>query len=307
MGKAERNRQQSAREKIAAQQALEKRADQRRKGLIAGGSIVVVLAVVVVLIVVKSLGGSPAKASDPGTASAAATVGRDIANVPASTLDKVAAGPAYPAKGSVYPHAIRTISPAGTALSGNGKPEVVYVGAEYCPFCAAERWALSVALSRFGTFSGLHLIHSSAIDTDPNTPTVSFYKATYTSKYVTFLTTEAQKVDKSPLQPVTALDKSLMAKYDAPPYVPSSQYDDSFPFVDFGNRYVIDGASYDPLLLANLTWQQIGADLANPSSPVGQAIDAAANHITAAICKITNNQPGSVCSSSGVTSASGSI
>jgi thiol-disulfide isomerase/thioredoxin len=308
MGKAERNRQLSAREKIAAQQALDKRADQRRKGLIAGGSIVVVLVVVVTLTVVKLLGGS-AKASDPGTANAttAATVGRDIASVPASTLDKVAAGPAYPAKGSVYPHAIRTISPAGAILTSSGKPEVVYVGAEYCPFCAAERWALSVALSRFGTFSRLHLIHSSSTDTDPNTPTVSFYKSTYSSKYVTFTTTEAQKVDKSPLQPVTALDKSLMGKYDAPPYVPSTQYDDSFPFVDFGNRYVIDGASYDPLLLANLSWQQIGADLANPNSPVGQAIDATANHITAAICKITNSQPGSVCSSTGVTSASGSI
>src|ERR1022692_204006 len=309
MGKAERNRQQSAREKIAAQQALQQRADQRRKGLIAGGSIVVVLAVVVALIVVKSLGGSSAKASDPATASAtvAATVGRDIASVPATTLDKVAAGPAYPAKGSVYPNAIRTISPAGTVLTSNGKPEVVYVGAEYCPFCAAERWALSVALSRFGAFSGLHLIHSSSTDTDPNTPTVSYYKATYTSKYVTFATTEAQKVDKTPLQPVTALDKSLMGKYDVPPYVPSSQYDDAFPFVDFGNRYVIDGASYDPLLLANLTWQQIGADLASPKSPVSQAIDATANHITAAICKSTSNQPGSVCSSTGVTSASGSI
>ncbi|HUZ55420.1 MAG TPA: DUF929 family protein, partial [Streptosporangiaceae bacterium] len=261
------------------------------------------------LIVIKSLGGSSAKASDAGTASAtaAATVTRDIATVPATTLDKVAAGPAYPAKGSIYPHAIRTISPAGTTLTSNGKPEVVYVGAEYCPFCAAERWALSVALSRFGTFSGLHLIHSSSTDTDPNTPTVSFYKATYTSKYVAFTTTEAQKVDKSPLQPVTALDKTLMTKYDTPPYVPSTQYDDSFPFVDFGNRYVIDGASYDPMLLANLTWQQIGADLANPKSTVGQAIDATANRITAAICTITNHQPGSVCTSTGVTSASGSI
>src|SRR5712692_8559609 len=95
------------------------------------------------------------------SASVASSVTRDIASVPASTLDQVASGPAYPAKGSIYPHAIQTISPAGTLLTGNGKPEVVYVGAEYCPFCAAERWALSVALSRFGSFSGLHLIHSS--------------------------------------------------------------------------------------------------------------------------------------------------
>jgi len=308
MGKAERNRQHSAREKIAAQQASARQADQRRKGLAVAGSIVAVLAVVIALIVAKSLGGSTASASGANTASStvAGGVSHDIASVPATTLDQAAAGPVYPAKGSTYPHAIRTIRPRGPLLTASGKPEIVYVGAEYCPFCAAERWALSVALSRFGSFSGLRLIHSSSTDTDPNTPTLSFYKARYTSKYLTFLTTEAQTVSKAPLQPLTALDKTLMAKYDAPPYVPAG-YNGSFPFVDFGNRYVIDGASYDPSLLANLTWRQIGADLAKPSSTVGQAIDAAADHITAAICKITSNQPGDVCTSTGVTSASGSI
>jgi len=308
MGKAERNRQQSAREKIAAQQASARQADQRRKALAVTGSIVAVLAVVIALVVVKSLGGDTANASGANTASStvAGSVSHDIASVPATTLDQVAAGPAYPARGSTYPHAIRTISPAGALLTGNGKPEVVYVGAEYCPFCAAERWALSVALSRFGSFSGLRLIHSSSTDTDPNTPTLSFYKARYTSRYLTFLTTEAQTVSKAPLQPLTSLDKTLMAKYDVPPYVPAG-YNGSYPFVDFGNRYVIDGASYDPALLANLTWRQIGTDLAKPSSTIGQAIDAAANHITAAICKITSNEPRDVCTSTGVTSASGSI
>jgi hypothetical protein len=97
-----------------------------------------------------------------------------------------------------------------------------------------------------------------------------------------------------------------MRTYDAPPYVPKG-YDGSFPFVDFGNKFVIDGASYSPALLAGLTWQQIGADLANPSSTVAKAIDGAANHITAAICKITNNAPTSVCKSAGVSAASGSI
>ncbi len=183
---------------------------------------------------------------------------------------------------------------------------MVYVGGEYCPYCAAERWALAVALSRFGSFSGLRLIHSSSTDVDPSTPTLSFYKSSYTSKYVTFSPTEAATVTEQPLQPMTALDKSLMSKYDAPPYVPSSAAG-SFPFVDFGNQYVIDGASYDPGLLAGLKWEQIGADLANPSSPVGQAIDGTANQMTAAICKLTGNQPGAVCTSKAVTSASGRI
>ncbi len=307
MGKAERNRQQRARESIAIQMAASRRAEARRRAFIAGGSIVAVLAIVVVFIVVKALNKPTTATASSATSHVTTRVVRQVTSVPATTLDGVAAGPAYPAKGSVYPHAIQRIKPPGPTLTSGGKPQIVYVGAEYCPFCAAERWSLVVALSRFGTFSGLHFIHSSSTDTDPNTPTLSFYKTGYTSKYLVFSTTEAQTVTKAPLEPLTTLDKQLMAKYDVPPYVPSAQYNGSFPFVDFGNRYVIDGASYDPALLAGLSWQQIGAALANPNSTVAKAIDGAANHITAAICKITNNQPGNVCTSAGVSAASGSI
>jgi thiol-disulfide isomerase/thioredoxin len=307
MGKAERNRQQRARESIARQQAAARKAETRRRAFIAGGSIVGVLAIVAVFLVVKALNKpAPAKVVSASTG-VTATVVRKVTGVPAATLDSVGVGPTYPAKGSVYPHAIQRINPPGPPLTSGGKPQVVYVGAEYCPFCAAERWSLVVALSRFGTFSGLHFIHSSPTDTDPNTPTLSFYKASYTSKYLVFSATEAQTVTKAPLEPLTTLDKQLMGKYDVPPYVPSAQYSGSFPFIDFGNKYVIDGASYDPALLAGLSWQQIGAALANPSSTVAKAIDGAANHITAAICKITNDQPASVCKSAGVSAASGRI
>ncbi len=54
-------------------------------------------------------------------------------------------------------------------LVKDGKPEVLYIGA-YCPFCAAERWAAIVALSRFGTFSVLRTVHSSSTDVDASTP-----------------------------------------------------------------------------------------------------------------------------------------
>jgi Domain of unknown function (DUF929) len=308
MSKAVQGRPQSAREKIAAQQASARQDDLRKRTLIAVGSVVAVLALVVVLIVVKLAGGTPAPAPGraPGSANSAASVTRAISSVPAATLDKVAAGLAYPAKGGIYPGAIKTVKPASPPLTGGGKPQVVYVGAEYCPYCAAERWAIAVALSRFGTFSGLRLIHSSSTDIHPNTPTLSFYKSTYSSRFVSFSPTEAQTVDRAPLQPVTTLDKSLMDKYDAPPYVPAG-YNGSFPFVDFGNKYVITGASYDPGLLAGLSWGQIATDLAHPTSPVGRAIDATANRITAAICALTGGKPGDVCTSTGVTAASGSI
>lgn len=304
MSQTARDRQASARQKIAEQQTAAQQAQARKRLLIVGGAIGAVLAVVIAFTVVKLVGGtSPVKSAGPATA---ATISHQIATVPAATLDKVGTGPSSPAQGGLYPHSVQTVSPAVATLTSGGKPQVSYVGAEYCPFCAAERWALTVALSRFGTFSGLRLISSSSSDIYPSTPTVSFYKSTYTSKYLAFTATEAETADKAPLQPLTTLDKALMTKYDAPPYV-QAEYAGSFPFVDFANKYVVIGASYSPALLAGLTWKRIGADLSTGSGADGTAIDAAANLITATLCKLTNNQPGNVCTSQAVTSASGSI
>jgi hypothetical protein len=45
MGKADRNRRQSAREKIAAQRAAARRAERRRQVYLTGGSILAVIAI----------------------------------------------------------------------------------------------------------------------------------------------------------------------------------------------------------------------------------------------------------------------
>ncbi len=299
MGKASRTKVDSSRrEKIAAQRAAARRAEQRRRILIASGSIIVVLAIVVAFVVIK-LNTKPAlaKAGANGpTGAALASVVSGVTSVPASTLDKVAAGSGQ------FTGKIQTISPAGTALTANGKPEMLYVGAEYCPYCAAERWAMIVALSRFGTFSGLSTVHSSSTDVYPNTPTWTFYKSTYTSKYLTFtpVETTTNVADSSstsgyvPLQTPTSAQQALLSKYDIPPYV-SSSLAGSIPFIDFGNKYVSIGASYNPQVLAGLSWSTVATDLSNPNSTVAKAVDGTANHITAAICKLTGNQPASAC------------
>jgi Domain of unknown function (DUF929) len=300
MGKATRNRRLNTQEKIAAQRAAAKRAERRRQMLLAGGSIAAVLVIVVVFIVIKSL-SKPAATKAVTSGTTVTKVTRDLATVPAATLDKVGTG-------TTYPSAVQTIHTASTPLTQGGKPALVYVGAEYCPFCAAERWSLVTALSRFGTFSGLGLIHSAGgAEADPNTATLTFYKSSYTSKYVAFQTTEAQTVTHATLEPLTTLDKQVMSKYDVPPYVQNSTQSGSFPFVDFGNKYVIDGASYDPAVLKGLTWTQISSALKDPSSPVAKSVDGAANLITAAICKLTGGKPGNVCTSTAVKTASGAI
>ena len=301
MGKASRTKVDSSRrEKIAAQRAAARRAEQRRRILIASGSVVVVLAIVVAFVVVKlnSKTGSDNSPNGP-TGAALASVTSTVTSVPASALDTVADG-----SGSV------TAKPAtisGPALTANGKPEVLYMGAEYCPYCAAERWAMIVALSRFGTFSGLATVHSAAAngagnaEPFPNTPTWTFVHAKYTSQYLTFSSVEEQtnipdsaNGTYTTLQTPTKAQQALINKYDVPPYVPSGA-NGSIPFVDFGNKYLIAGASYNPQLLAGLSWATIASDLSNPNSPVAKAVDGTANYITAAICQLTGNQPASAC------------
>ena len=295
MGKASRTKVDgSRREKIAAQRAAARRAEQRRRILIASGSVVVVLAIVVAFIVIK-LNSSPATDNSPNgpTGAALASVVTNVTSVPASALDTVGDG-----SGSVT---AKPTSISGTALTANGKPEVLYVGAEYCPYCAAERWAMIVALSRFGTFSGLATIHSAAAngagqaEPYPNTPTWTFVHAKYTSPYLTFSTVEEQTniPDSSTgtytnLQTPTKAQEALVTKYD-------SSSGGAIPFVDFGNKYLISGASYNAGVLSGLSWATIASDLSNPNSAVAKAVDGTANYITAAICQLTGNQPASAC------------
>jgi hypothetical protein len=301
MGKAERNRAANARQRIAQQQAAVKRAESQRKMLIAGGSALLVVVIVVSLIIVKSLtGSSPAQAAKTASKTNS-TVATELTTVPEAVLNKVGAGPT----GSAAVAPLKTIT--SPALTLNGKPEVLYIGAEYCPYCAAERWALAEALSRFGTLSNLHFIHSTSDDIYSNTSTLTFYGSTYTSKYISFHPVEWYTVTDKLLQTPTKAEQALLNKYGQ----------GSFPFVDIDGKYIVSGAQYLPSTLGTtstqdathfgLTWAQIGNDLANPNNAVGQEILGAANHITAAICKATNEQPSSVCQSPSVTAIGGDI
>jgi thiol-disulfide isomerase/thioredoxin len=301
MSKATRIRQQNAREKIAAQRAAARRAEVRKRMLIVGGSVVAVLAIVAAFLVFGLAKNNKPGSSASGSGGVAGTalpasVTKDITTVPASTLNSVGLGPIL----SYNPQPISTIS--DKPLTSNGKPEMLYIGAEFCPYCAAERWAMAVALSRFGTFTTpLHGFHSSSTDTDPNTPTLTFYKSSYSSPYLTFTPVENETITRAPLQQTTAAQQALWVKYD------STAQGVGYPFIDFGNKYVIKLPSYDPGVLAGLTWAQVAAALHDPSSKVAQNVNGTANLITAAICKMTNGQPGNVCTSAGVVKASGSL
>ena len=297
MGKASRSKQRlSAREKVAMQRAAERRSQVRTRVSLVIGSAVAVVAIVVAFVIIKNTTGSSSAGATP-TGAAAASVVSDVTNVPASALAAVGKGTI-----ATPPSAL----PGQPALTSAGKPEVVYIGAEYCPFCAAERWPMAVALSRFGTFSGLGLTHSDTADVYPNTKTLTFYKSSYTSQYLVFSPVEQTDPNKKPLQQTTAQQNALVAKYDAPPYVPSSSQG-AIPFVDFGNKYLVSGASFSPQVLAGKSWAQISSALANPKSPIAKAVDGTANVLIATICKLTNNQPANVCTAPSIVALSGQL
>ena len=129
-----------------------------------------------------------------------------------------------------------------------------------------------VSLSRFGTFSGLAAIRSAAQDGAgqaepyPNTPTWTFVNAHFTSTYLTFTSVEMNTNIPDPstggyttLQTPTAEQQALLRNYDT---------NGSIPFIDYGNKFMSVGATYDPAVLKNLTWDQIATALHNPGSPV---------------------------------------
>ena len=178
------------------------------------------------------------------------------------------------------------------ALTGSGgKPLLFYDGAEYCPYCAAERWAVVVALSRFGTWGTLHETTSSASDVYPSTNTFSFYQSTYQSTFIDFLPLEetTNQPDSSggyvPLQSPTTQEQQLLSTFNPP----------GIPFIDIANKYTVTTPGYSPQVLQGLSWDDIAATLSNSSSPVSQGIVGTANYLTAAICDVTNQQPASVC------------
>ncbi len=183
---------------------------------------------------------------------------------------------------------VQTVS--GQPLNSGGKPEILYVGADYCPHCAYERWAIVVALSKFGTFSNLSYMLSAA--DDGNISTVTFYGSSYTSNYITFVTVETTTRDRNTqLQILTSDQQSLMNKYDSAGFI---------PFIDIYNKYALTGAqdSNDVSLLSGLNWSQIGSELNSPNSNIAKGIDGAANLLISAICNADGQQPSSVCGQS---------
>ncbi len=273
---ASSDRKPSARERAAEARAAQADADKRRQR----SRLALVLGVGVVVIAIGALWGlshgkKDSVAFTPGPVSS--SVINAVVNVPQATLNSVGVGTS-----SNQPKA----GDSSVTLTADGKPRVLYVGGEFCPYCAGQRWALTQALSRFGTFAALQTGRSNADGLYLDT--FSYHGASYTSTTVSFTGAEIYDRNGKALDTLSASDNSL---YQAAAGI---------PYVNIGGKYIVSGASFDVKVLDGLDWTQISQQMQDPTTKVAQAVDGAANVLTAAICGVTNNAPTSVCNTPAV-------
>lgn len=247
-------------------------------------TIALVICIVAVLVIVKVAGNNGSGVADQssppaGTPIPASTLAK-MTSVPVSTLNEASTAGIIDVPQSVN----------NPALTSNGKPELLYIGAEWCPHCAAERWALFTALSKFGTFSpSPGRMHSA--NRDGNVPTLTFYGTKYSSPYLSFdpvevFTNHPSGNGYTPLQTPTPSQQRLWQNGNG----------GTFPFVDLGGKQVLSGAQYSFENLQNLPFSTVAAQVGDNSTVIGSNIDASAAQLIKTICgSMTHGQPADVC------------
>jgi hypothetical protein len=263
----------------ASQQARQTR--RRRNRWIATAAVVVVLAVVGALVATKAAGGGSGGAPREPLPPAAAA---KLTSVPLTTL--LAAGAKQPV---TWPTSI-----SKPPLTTGGKPDMLYIGAEFCPICATQRWPMVVALSHFGTFSNLKQTHSAL--SDGNIPTLSFYGSTFTSPYLTFTPVETTTNQPSggyykTLETPTAAENALWQANS-----PNGQ--ETFPFIDIGGKWLLQTSQFPATELEGKSFNDILGSVGNNDNTIGASIDASAAVLIQKICTITGQKPATTCAAS---------
>ncbi len=203
-----------------------------------------------------------------------------------------------------------------SAFIVNGKPSVIYLGSITCIFCGENRWAMALALSRFGKFDHLFKGYSSFGDGD--LPTLYWRPMTYSnasgaidignfynSSLINFITLE----DTNPITQGFQL-QSLGQIQAELQQINNTAYSDAFnhilqintfsgtPYTIWG-KYVVGGAdavdfgnttpSSTPFPLTNMTHAQVLSQLASPSDQFAWTEYAGADVYIATMCASLNN------------------
>ena len=170
-----------------------------------------------------------------------------------------------------------------------GKLFVFFMGAEFDPYCAAERWAIVRSLQKFGQWDGLKQTISAARD-EPflNLPTYDFTKATYTSPHIEFVARELKDREFKPLQKPLKTEEKLLRKLN-----PKKE----IPFLLIGGRFSQIGSGFTPKIFIGHTFRQTETELKKVESEIRKTIDDEANIISALLC--VSGLPPELCKEAG--------
>lgn len=211
-----------------------------------------------------------------------------------SSLNQTSTALPYGTTNSTYLDLVQNYNGSHFFTSDNPpRPILVYVGADYCPYCAIQRWSLVMALMRFGSFTNLEYMVSG----EDNLATFTFSASSYHSSYLVFQPYEVEDNGGAPLATLPSNYTYSFTYAGCPSGTAGVNCRKSYPFLNFADEYVVRGAFVSPLVLGTKNWTQIISSIEAGDS-LGRQIKQGANVITAVICKTTGNNPSSVCNSS---------
>jgi len=193
---------------------------------------------------------------------------------------------------------------SGPRVASGSKVGVFYLGADFCPFCAGQRWPLLLTLMRFGHFRGVKYMRSSTDDVYPDTVTFTFYQSHYRSDYIEFIPVEFRDRKGKPLQSPTTQQRKIYSKFDAPPYTRSTG---GIPFVYIDGQYLLTRPLLMPGEIQHMDWKQVAAALEKRDSAQFRKLMPRVNLFTAVLCRVDGGKPDKACSASGVAAANGKL
>ncbi|MEM0149344.1 MAG: DUF929 family protein [Candidatus Micrarchaeaceae archaeon] len=195
----------------------------------------------------------------------------------------------------------------------NGKPTVIYIGAISCIYCGENRWAMALALGRFGTFNSLYTGYSSFGDDD--VPTVYWNADNYTtangvgfgndysSNYINFISADYESpiVQGFEIQPLSYfVSKASLVNQtylEAMTFMNGTGQFQGTPFTFWG-KYIVGGAdavdfsnssSSSNVTLEYMTHAQMYNELAHPNDQMGWTEYAGADVYIAYLCNTLNS------------------
>ncbi|MGB9168189.1 MAG: DUF929 family protein [Nitrososphaeraceae archaeon] len=146
----------------------------------------------------------------------------------------------------------------------SGKKLIFFLGAGFCPYCAAERWAIVEGLRKFAEWKELIENHSASTNEKfLNIATFDFSHFKYESSFVEFRGNEIADRDSKGKEILEKIDKEILETYNP---------DHLIPFLLIDGQFMQFGTGINPESLEKLNHEEIRKMISDENSVVGKSI-----------------------------------